>query len=227
MRASMFSSRPFRDRADAGRRLAVRLKAYTKRSDVVVLGLPRGGVLVAFEVARSLSAPLDIFLVRKLGVPGCSECAMGAIASGGVRVVDDRVVRSLSIPGSVISDAADQERREFERREQLYRGDHFPLQIWGQTALLVDDGIATGSTMRAAVAALRLHDPARVVVAVPVAPRQVCDELRALVDEFLCLIQPTSFFAVGQWYEDFRQITDQEVQDILLKASQSLNTVKA
>jgi putative phosphoribosyl transferase len=220
----MFSPGPFRDRADAGRRLAARLETCAYRSDVIILGVPRGGVLVAFEIARALSAPLDIFMVCKLGVPGCNECAMGAIATGGVRVIDDRVVRSLGIPSSVINDAAAEERREIVRRERLYRGDHFPLQIWGQTTVLVDDGVATGSTMRAAVTALRLHEPARLVVAVPVAPRQVCDELRTLVDELVCLTQPRSFLAVGQWYEDFRQISDDEVQDALLRASALVNT---
>jgi len=190
-----------------------------------VLALPRGGVPVAFEIARELNAPLDVFVVRKLDVPGHREYAMGAIASGGVRVIDDLAVHSLGIPSSVIDDVAAEELRELERREQLYRGRHLPLQIAGQIAIVVDDGMATGSSMRAAVMALRLHQPARIVVAVPVAPRQACEDLRAHVDELVCLTEPDSFIAVGQWYEDFRQIRDHDVYDVLAKASAALNPV--
>lgn len=217
----------FRDRTDAGQRLALRLRAYADRPDVVVLALPRGGAPVAFEIARELNAPLDVFLVRKLGAPGYPEYAMGAIASGGVQVIDDQVVRSMGIPTSVITDIAARELHELERREQLYRGRHLPLQIAGQSVILVDDGIATGSSMRAAVTALRSHQPARIVVAVPVAARQACEKLRADVDDLVCLIEPESFIAVGQWYEDFHQIRDQDVHDILAKASAALNPVTA
>jgi putative phosphoribosyl transferase len=222
-----FSQFPaFRDRTDAGQRLAVRLRVYADRPDVVVLALPRGGVPVAFEIARELNAPLDAFVVRKLGVPGHREYAVGAIASGGVRVIDDLIVHSLGIPSSVIDDVAAEELRELERREQLYRGCHLPLEISGQIVIVVDDGMATGSSMRAAITALRLHQPARIVVAVPVAPSSACEELRAHVDELVCLAEPESFIAVGQWYEDFRQINDYDVHDILAKASAALNPVK-
>lgn len=217
---------PFRNRIDAGQRLALRLRHYTNRPDVLVLALPRGGVPVAFEIAQELNAALDVFVVRKLGVPGYPECAMGAIASGGLEVIDDEVVHSLSIPTSVINDVAAQELRELERREQLYRGRHLPLEIAGQIAIVVDDGVATGSSIRAAITALRSHRPARIVVAVPVAPREACEKLRADVDELVCLIEPESFIAVGQWYEDFRQIRDQDVHDLLAKASAVLNPAR-
>lgn len=208
----------FRNRSDAGQKLALRLRAYADQPDVLVLGLPRGGVPVAFEIARELHVPLDVFVVRKLGVPGCPEYAMGAIASGGVQVINDRVVRSLGIPTSVINDVAAQELHELERREQLYRGRHLPLQMAGQVAILVDDGMATGSSMAAAVTALRSHQPARIVVAVPVAAREACEKVRAAVDELVCLVEPESFIAVGQWYEDFHQIRDHDVHDLLAKA---------
>lgn len=226
----MFAFTPFasfRNRSDAGQRLALRLRAYADRPDVVVLGLPRGGMPVAFEIARQLNAPLDVFTVRKLGVPGYPELAMGAIASGGVQVIDDEVVRSLGIPTGAINDVAAEELRELERREGLYRGRHLPLQIAGQIAILVDDGIATGSSMRAAVTALRLHKPRRIVVAVPVASRQACEQLRAAVDEFLCLIEPESFISVGQWYEDFRQLRDHDVHYILAEADALTTVVRA
>lgn len=217
---------PFRNRIDAGQRLALRLRHYTNRPDALVLALPRGGVPVAFEIAQELNAALDVFVVRKLGVPGYPECAMGAIASGGLEVIDDEVVHSLSIPTSVINDVAAQELRELERREQLYRGRHLPLEIAGQIAIVVDDGVATGSSIRAAITALHSHRPARIVVAVPVAPREACEKLRADVDELVCLIEPESFIAVGQWYEDFRQIRDQDVHDLLAKASAVLNPAR-
>lgn len=217
---------PFRDRSDAGRRLALRLTAYADRPDVLVLGLARGGLPVAFEIAQELNAPLDVFVVRKLGVPGYPEYAMGAIASGGVRVIDDQAVHSLSIPTSVINEVAADELRELERREQVYRGRHLPLQISGRLVIVVDDGMATGWSMAAAITALRSHQPARIIVAVPVAARQACEELRADVDELVCLIEPESFIAVGQWYEDFRHIRDQDVHEILAKAAALPNFVR-
>jgi predicted phosphoribosyltransferase len=205
----------FRDRAEAGRTLARKLRANTGRDDVVVLGLPRGGVPVAFEVAQALDVPLEIFLVRKLGVPGHEELAMGAIASGGVRVVSGDVVRQLQLPPDAIEAVAATEQRELERRERAYRGDAPPPDVRGKTVVLVDDGLATGSTMRAAVAALRQQGPARIVVAVPVAARSTCDELRAVADEVVCAVTPEPFLAVGQWYQDFSQTTDDEVRELL------------
>jgi predicted phosphoribosyltransferase len=215
----------FRDRADAGQRLASQLAGYANRPDVVVLALPHGGVPVAFEIARALNVPLDVFVVRKLGVPGYREIALGAIASGGVQVIDDQVVHRLGVPSSVINDIAAAEIRELERQERLYRTDRSPLPISDHTVIVVDDGMATGSSMRAAVAALRMHEPARIVVAVPVAPPDVCDELRPDVEEIVCLSEPKWFVAVGQWYENFRQVTDQEVQYLLAKAPALLNPV--
>jgi putative phosphoribosyl transferase len=212
-------TKPFRDRTEAGRWLAERLKSYANRPDVLVLALPRGGVPVAFEVARALGAPLDIFLVRKLGVPGHEELAMGAIASGGVRVLNEDVVRSLRIPGQVIDAVAANEQKELERRERAYRGDAPPLDVRGRTVILVDDGLATGSTMRAAVAALRQQQPARLVVAVPIASESTCNALRPEVDEIICAKTPEPFYAVGLWYEDFSQTTDGEVRDLLQRAA--------
>jgi putative phosphoribosyl transferase len=211
-------SKPFRDRADAGRKLAEKLKAYPNRPDVVVLALPRGGVPVAFEVARALNAPLDVFLVRKLGVPGHAELAMGAIASGGTRVLNEDVVAFLRIPDEAIEAVATIEEKELDRRERAYRGFAQAPDVHGRTVILVDDGLATGSTMRAAVAALRLREPARVVVAVPVAARATCDELRSDVDEIVCAVTPEPFHAVGLWYEDFSQTTDEVVRDLLRRA---------
>src|SRR2546423_8162011 len=193
----------FRDRAQAGRLLAERLREYAGLDDVVVLGLPRGGVPVAFEVARALDAPLDVFLVRKLGVPGHEELAMGAIATGGVRVLNHDVVRMLRIPPALIDRAAQQEQRELERREREYREGRPPVAVRGKTVILIDDGLATGSTMRAAAEALRALDPAKIVVAVPVAAPETCDEFRQEVDEILCAATPDPFQAVGLWYQDF------------------------
>jgi putative phosphoribosyl transferase len=209
----------YRDRADAGRQLASKLRAYADRPDVLVLGLPRGGVPVAFEVARSLGAPLDVFLVRKLGVPGHEELAMGAIASGGVYVLNEEVVQSLRIPHQVIERVAAAEQRELERRERAYRDDRPPPDVRGHTVILVDDGLATGSTMRAAAAALRRQGPARIVVAVPTAARATCNELRAEVDEIVCAITPEPFYAVGLSYEDFSQMSDAEVRELLALAA--------
>ena len=208
----------FRDRADAGRHLLSRLGAYHGRPDVVVLGLPRGGIPVGYEVARGLGAPLDVFVVRKLGVPGQEELAMGAIATGGVRVVNRDVVDALHIAPDVLDRAAEAERRELERRERSYRGDRPEPQVEGRTVILVDDGLATGSTMRAAVQALRQQRPARIVVAVPVAAFATCEELRREVEEVVCFATPEPFMAVGRFYDDFSQTTDEEVHDLLASA---------
>lgn len=205
----------YRDRIEAGKRLAEYLQDYANRDDVLVLALPRGGVPVACEVAAALHAPLDIFLVRKLGVPGQEELAMGAIATGGVRVLNQDVVRYLHIPDEVIDAVAADEERELERRERLYRDDRSPLDVRGRTVILVDDGLATGSTMRAAAAALRKKQPARIVVGVPVSAAETCDEFRMEVDEIICAAMPDPFHGVGLWYKDFSQTTDQEVRDLL------------
>ena len=206
---------PYRDRADAGRVLAGMLSAYANREDVLVLALPRGGVPVGHEVAQALRAPLDVFLVRKLGVPGQEELGMGALASGGVRVLNDAVLRSLDIPPDVVKAVTARERNELERRERLYRDDLPPPNVSGRTVILVDDGLATGSTMRAAVTALRRQGPARIVVAVPAAATATCNELRAEADEVVCPATPEPFYSVGAWYEDFAQTTDQQVHDLL------------
>lgn len=208
----------FRDRADAGRVLAQRLKAYANRADVLVLALPRGGVPVAFEVAEALDAPLDIFIVRKLGVPGHEELAMGALATGGVRVVNDDVVSQLGLSDAVIDAVAAQEERELERRERAYRGARAAPDVRGRTVILVDDGLATGATMRAAAAALRKQQPARLIVAVPVAASQTCDDLRTEVDEIVCGATPEPFLGVSRWYRDFSQTTDEEVRLLLEQA---------
>jgi putative phosphoribosyl transferase len=205
----------FRDRTEAGQRLAERLSAYAGRPDVLVLGLPRGGVPVAYEVARALGAPLDVFVVRKLGVPGHQELAMGAIATGGVCVLNEEVVQGLNIPARLIEAVAARELQELERREQAYRGDSPLPEVHGRTVILVDDGLATGSTMRAAVAAVRRLEPARIVVAVPTAAPSTCEEFRHEADDCVCEITPDPFYAVGLWYEDFSQTTDDEVRDLL------------
>jgi predicted phosphoribosyltransferase len=209
----------FRNRSEAGRWLAERLQAYAHRPDVIVLALPRGGVPVGFELARALDAPLDVFLVRKLGLPGQEELAMGAIASGGVRVLNDDVVRALAVPPSVIDSVARREEQELKRREQAYRGSQPPPDVRGKVVILVDDGLATGSTMRAAVQAVKQMQPARVVVAVPVAAAPTRDEIGAQVDEIVCSTPPEPFLAVGRWYEDFSQTTDDEVRDLLERAA--------
>jgi putative phosphoribosyl transferase len=208
----------FRNRAEAGERLAGRLAPYANRSDVLVLALARGGVPVAFEVARALDAPLDVFVVRKLGVPGREELAMGAVASGGIRVLNDDVVRALKIPDRVIEAVTSRELQELRWRERSYRGCRPPLEIGKRIVILVDDGMATGSTMRAAIEALRRLAPARIVVAVPTAPKSGCAEIRLVADECICGIMPDPFYAVGIWYDDFSQTTDEEVRDLLERA---------
>jgi putative phosphoribosyl transferase len=211
----------FDDREHAGRILAQRLRHYAGRDDVLVLALPRGGVPVAFEVAKALRAPLDVFLVRKLGAPGHEELAMGAIASGGVRVINHEVVDALGIRPSAIESTAAREERELKRREQAYRGARPAPQVEGRTVILVDDGLATGSSMRAAVAALRQQKPARIVVAVPVAAPSTCEEFRAEVDEIVCATTPEPFLAVGRWYHDFAQTSDEDVRALLERAQRS------
>ena len=195
------------------------IEAYANRSDVIVLALPRGGVPVAYEVANALRAPLDVFLVRKLGVPGHEELAMGAIASGGVRVLNEYVVRSLQISEQLIARVASSEQRELERRERLYRGSDEPLNVRGLTVIVVDDGLATGSTMLAAVSALKRLEPAKIIVAAPVAARETCESFKADVDSTcVCVMSPEPFDGVGRWYKDFSQTTDEEVCYLLKQA---------
>ena len=208
----------FRDRAEAGAFLARKLAAHAGRQDTVVLALPRGGAPVAFEVAKSLNVPLDVFIVRKLGVPGQEELAMGATATGKVRVLNQHIITALGISKEVVDSVIAKEERELERREELYRGDRPPCQIEGKTVILVDDGLATGSTMRAAVLALRRRKLARIIAAVPVAAVSTCEEFKDEVDEIVCATTPKPFYAVGQWYENFSQTTDAEVQELLRRA---------
>jgi putative phosphoribosyl transferase len=217
-------SLPFRDRAEAGRRLATDLDHYRGRPDLLVLGLPRGGVPVAAEVARALGAPLDVFVVRKLGVPGREELAMGAIASGGIRVIDPEIVSALGISEPEIALVAQREEQELSRREKLYRGNRAPPEMTGKTIILVDDGLATGSSMRAAASAVRAMHPARVVVAVPTAPAETCQALRREVDEVVCSVMPEPFQAVGLWYEDFSETTDDEIRQLLSTSARSQGT---
>jgi len=210
----------FRDRKDAGKFLARKLTKYRNRDDVVVLALPRGGVPVGYEVAKALNAPLDIFLVRKLGVPGFEEYAMGAIAGGGIRVLNDTLVSQLDIPLEVVDEVTAKEFTELERRERLYRGARNPLDVTGRTIIVVDDGMATGSTMRAAVRALRKKNPRKIVIAVPVCEREICNSFKHEVDTVaICAMMPSPFNAVGIFYRNFEQITDAEVQQ-LLRSSQ-------
>jgi putative phosphoribosyl transferase len=210
--------RPFRDRAEAGRVLAEKLADYAGLADVIVLALPRGGVPVAYEVARALRAPLDVFLVRKLGAPGHEELAMGAIASGGIVVMNDEVVKAMKVQADEILDAIDSERRELARREVAYRYDRPPVDVRGRIVILIDDGLATGSTMRAAVKALRRQGPARIVVAVPIGAASTCEEFQEIADECICAATPEPFRAVGLWYEDFSQTEDDEVAELLARA---------
>ena len=212
----------FKDRRDAGKKLAKELLRYANRPDVLVLALPRGGVPVAYEVALALNAPLDVFIVRKLGLPGQEELAIGAIASGGIRVLNDDVIRLLNIPQEVINFVAKRELQELKRREQAYRGDRPAPQVRGRTVILIDDGLATGASMRAAVAGLRAQGPARIVVAVPAAAREVCESFRGEVDEIVCALTPDPFYGVGRWYEEFKQMSDEEVRTLLEEANQQL-----
>ena len=211
------SSQPFRDRIEAGELLAERLGQYRDRDDVVVLALPRGGVPVAREVSHALGVPFDVYVVRKLGVPGHEELAMGAIATGGVRQVNRDVVDALGIPGNVIDAVAAREQNELERREREYRGNRVPLPLTSRTVILVDDGLATGSTMRAAVMAVRQQQPARVIVAVPVGAASTCADLATEADDVVCVRTPDPFVAVGLWYRDFTPTTDLEVRTLLGK----------
>jgi putative phosphoribosyl transferase len=209
------STSPYANRVEAGQQLAERLLNYRDRDDVVVLGLPRGGVPVAHQLARVLGAPMDVFVVRKLGVPGHEELAMGAIATGGIRVVNEDVVVPLGIPSTVVDSVARSEQIELERREQLYRGRRAPTELTNRIVILVDDGLATGSTMRAAVRAVRQQSPSRVVVAVPVGAPSTCVDLAREADEVICVRQPDPFVAVGLWYRDFAPTSDQEVRELL------------
>jgi len=209
----------FHDRADAGRAVAADLAAYAGRPDVIVLALPRGGVPVAYEVARALGAPLDVFLVRKLGLPGHEEFAMGAIASGGIRLINEEVVREFGVTEAEIAAISAAEEQELQRRERQYRRDRPSPTLEGMTAILVDDGLATGATMHAAVLALRQERPARIIVAVPVAAAETCDAFREIVDDIVCAETPAPFYAVGLWYENFSQTTDEEVQNLLSRST--------
>jgi len=211
---------PFHDRREAGRALAKNLREYAGRSDVVVLSLPRGGVPVAFEIAKALQAPLDVFVVRKLGVPGQEELAMGAIASGGIRDINEDVVRRLRIPARIIEAVAQKEEHELRRRESEYRDGRAAQDVRGKIVILVDDGLATGASMRAAALALKKKEPSRTIVAVPVAPRETCADFESIVDEVICAITPEPFRAVGEWYEDFSQTTDDEVRTLLKQSAE-------
>jgi putative phosphoribosyl transferase len=212
---------PYRDRAQAGEELALALAGYGGRSDVSVLALPRGGVPVAFEVARVLQAPLDVYLVRKLGAPGEEELAIGAVASGGVRVWNADIVRQLGVPEEWIASVSLKETSELDRRQRLYRQGRGALTVARRIAILVDDGLATGASMKAAIASLRQLQPAEIVVAVPVAARSTAREVAALADRFFCPLQPENFHAVGEWYRDFPQTSDEEVRDLLKRATAS------
>ena len=208
----------FRDRSEAGRRLAAELRSYGNRNDVVVLGLPRGGVPVAYEVARALNLPLDVFVVRKLGLPWHEELAMGAIASGGVRLLNPDVVKAYGVSQRDVEQVTRREMQELERRERQYRGTRKFPDLTGKTVLLIDDGLATGASMRVAVEALRVENPDRVVVAVPVAAPETCESFRGIADDIVCAITPEPFYAVGLWYEDFAPTSDEEVHSLLDRA---------
>ena len=212
--------RGFSNRAEAGQLLAEKLLPYANRNDVIVLGLPRGGVPVAFEVAQRLRVPLDVFIVRKLGVPGFEELAVGAIASGGVRVLNEDVARALPNPEEVIESITARETAELERREQSYRDGRPAPDLRSKTVILVDDGLATGATMRAAVKALRQCDVAKIVVAAPVGAPETCREFEDEADEIICAMAPEYFQAVGQYYEDFSQTSDEEVRELLARAAE-------
>lgn len=205
----------FQNRQEAGQHLASQLSAYANRDDVIVLGLPRGGVPVAFEVAKALAVPLDVFLVRKLGVPGQEELAMGAIASGDTQVLNQEVIDVAGVTEAEIEAVVTREQQELQRREALYRGNRPAPVVQGKQVILIDDGLATGASMGAAVAALRTHDPARIIVAVPTASPEVCAAFQELVDEVICAVTPQPFYGVGAWYDDFSQTSDEEVQTLL------------
>ena len=216
----------FRDRFDAGRILGQRIGQVLRDPSTLVLALPRGGVPVAFEVAQALHADLDVFLVRKLGVPGHEELAMGAIASGGIRGLNHALIRRLQLPPSLVETATAREQRELDRRETFYREGRPRLRVGHRTAILVDDGLATGATMLAAARALRLKKPERIIVAVPVASVEACDDIRAHVDEIICAETPDPFYAVGVWYEDFSQTSDSEVRELLENARRFVSTLR-
>jgi len=218
---------PFRDRHEAGRHLALRLLPHANRRHTTVLALPRGGVPVAYEVAVVLQVPLDVFLVRKLGVPGHPELAMGAIASGGIRVINDRIVRELGVTQADLDRVAAMQAIEIARQETAFRGEQPPLNLAGRTVVLVDDGLATGASMRAAAEAVRAQHPARVIVAVPVAARETYEEFQRLVDEVACVATPEPFHAVGMWYEDFSQTSDEEVRSLLDRGARSQRTSRS
>ena len=212
----------FEDRRDAGKKLADKLSVYAGQSKVLILALPRGGVPVAYEVALALNAPLDIFIVRKLGVPGREELAIGAIASGGVRILNSDIIRMLSIPEEVINFVAKVELQELQRCEHRYRQGAPAPDVREKTVILIDDGLATGASMRAAVAGLRAQHPSRIIIAVPAAAAQTCDALRSEVDDVICAITPEPFYGVSRWYEDFSQVTDEEVRTLLENANHQL-----
>jgi putative phosphoribosyl transferase len=210
----------FQDRSEAGRALAAQLKTFENQRNILVLGIPRGGVPVAFEIAAKLHAPLDVFVVRKLGVPGQVELGFGAIASGGMRFLDASIVQAAGISEQDIAEITATETRELERREHAYRGGRSPLAVEGRTIILVDDGIATGSSMQVAITALREMKVSQLVVAVPVAPVSTCRRLRTQVEDLVCVQMPTFFHAIGEFYEDFSQVSDQEVTDLLRRNTQ-------
>lgn len=212
------------NRVEAGQTLAAELKEYADREDVIVLALPRGGVPVAFEIAKALRVPLDVFIVRKLGVPGHSELAMGALAMGGVSVFNEDIISQLNIPKEAIDEVIEDENEELKRRVDVYRENHVFPPLKDQTIILVDDGIATGATMRAAIKALRKLAPAKIIVAVPVADKGMCEKMQPLTDKLVCPMRPTQFYAVGAWYEDFSQTEDDEVRDLLKKSRLFLKT---
>lgn len=212
---------PFKDRIEAGRLLARELKPYAERPGALILALPRGGVPVAFEVAQALGIPLDLMVVRKLGLPGQEELAMGAVATGGIKVLNQALIQNLNISEAVLDSVVDKERKELERRERVYRGERPAPEINNRWIILVDDGLATGATMQAAVSALQQQKPAGIIVAIPVAPPDTVEKLRKEVDEVICLATPESFFAIGAWYEDFSQTSDEEVGGLLARAWQT------
>ncbi len=215
----------FHDRKEAGKLLAAKLTVYANKQDVIVLALPRGGVPVGFEIAQALHVPLDVIVVRKLGVPGQEELALGAIATGGVRILNNDVVQFLNIHNELIDKIATHEQHELERRERLYRGDRPAYDIGGRTVILVDDGIATGATMHAAIEAIKQRQPSRIIIAVPTAAPSTCDEFAVEVDELVCMIQPEPFIAVSYWYRQFSQTSDDEVRRLLERANHGTSTM--